>query len=207
MSLQIVLADDHSMVRQAISAALSQCGLPVTAEVSNGQEAILRCRELQPDIAVLDISMPLVNGIEAAREILKVCPHTKIVLLTMHTHERYLQEGLRLGIRGYVSKANTADELANAIHAVACGETYISQFLPSVNAHRTSEDTPDALGVRECQVLRLLAEGRSIKEIGTVLNVSELTVRSHRAHIMKKLDIQDIAGLVRYSISRGLLEP
>jgi DNA-binding NarL/FixJ family response regulator len=208
MSLRILLADDHLMVRQAIKMALVQAGLQVVEEASNGQEAISKCRDSQPDIAVLDVSMPLINGIDAAREILQVCPATKIVILTMHTQDKCLQESLRLGIRGYVVKANTADELVKAIHAVARGATYISQFVspavPNVNRARTGQGEP--LGVRELQVLRLIAEGKSTKEIGHVLSVSEKTVRTHRANIMKKLEVRDTATLVRYSVGRGLLE-
>jgi DNA-binding NarL/FixJ family response regulator len=208
MRLRILLADDHAMVRQAIKTALAQSGLQVAGEASNGQEAISQCRDLRPDIAVLDVSMPLVNGIDAAREILRVCPDTKIVILTMHTQDRYLQESLKIGIRGYVLKTNTAEELAEAIRAVARGETYISQFLsPAVpNAYKVEARQSEPLGVRERQVLRLIAEGKSTKEIGNVLNVSESTVRAHRANIMKKLEVQDTATLVRYSIGHGLLE-
>jgi two-component system response regulator NreC len=208
MGLRILLADDHLMVRQAIKMALVQAGLQVVEEASNGQEAISKCRDSRPDIAVLDVSMPLINGIDAAREILQVCPATKIVILTMHTQDKYLQESLRLGISGYVVKANTGDELVKAIHAVARGDTYISQFVspavPNVNRARTGPLVP--LGVRELQVLRLIAEGKSTKEIGHALSVSEKTVRTHRANIMKKLEVQDTAMLVRYSVGRGLLE-
>ena len=210
MSLQVLLADDHLMVRQAIKTALAQTGLQIAAEACNGKEAIEQCQHLKPDVAVLDISMPFINGMDAAREILKVCPATKIVILTMHTQDRYLQEGLKLGVKGYVLKANSADELATAIHAVARGETYISHFLPPVcvGDRKTGAEVvgAESLGLRERQVLRLIAEGKSMKEIGSVLNVSENTVRSHRANIMKKLGVQDTAALVRYSIGKGLLE-
>lgn len=208
MSLRILLADDHLMVRQAIKVALAQAGLQAVEEASNGQDAISKCRDLRPDIAVLDISMPLINGIDAAREILRICPATKIVILTVHTQDKYLQESLRLGISGYVVKANTADELVKAIHAVARGDTYISQFVSPVvpNANRTRNGQAEPLGVRELQVLRLIAEGKSTKEIGHLLSVSEKTVRTHRANIMKKLEVQDTATLVRYSVGHGLLE-
>jgi DNA-binding NarL/FixJ family response regulator len=196
------------MVRQAIKAALAQSGLEIVGEASNGQEAITQCGKLRPDVAVLDVSMPLINGIEAAHEILKFSPDTQIVILTMHTHGRYLEESLRMGIKGYVLKTNTADELATAIRTVARGETYISQFLPAVvqGAHKMKPLQAEVLGSRERQVLRLIAEGKSTKEIGSVLNVSEKTVRAHRANIMKKLDVQDTAALVRYSIGTELQE-
>jgi DNA-binding NarL/FixJ family response regulator len=208
MSLRILLADDHLMVRQAIKWALTRSGLQLVGEASNGQEAIRQCRDLRPDVAVLDLSMPLLNGLDAAREILKLCPDTKIVILTMHTQDRYLQESLRFGIRGYVLKANTADELIKAIYAVSRGETYISRFLSTASpgAIKTGTSPAGQLGVREHQVLRLIAEGKTAKEIADVLNVSEKTVRAHRANIMKKLEIRDTATLVRYSIGHGLLE-
>jgi DNA-binding NarL/FixJ family response regulator len=207
MSLQILLADDHVLVRQAIKAALVQNGLEVVAEAADGQQAVRHCRDLHPDVAILDISMPLLNGIEAAREILRACPATKVIILTMHTHDRYLQESLRLGVKGYVLKANTADELTQAIRAVSRGDTYISQFVsPAPSEYRTATGPTELLGIRERQVLRLIAEGKNTKEIADILNVSEKTVRAHRVNIMKKLGVQDLASLVRYSISHGLLE-
>lgn len=207
MSLRIVLADDHQMVRQAIKAALTQVGLDVVGEASTGKEAIDQCFALQPDVAVLDITMPQLSGIDAAREILKSCPETKIVVLTMHTHDKYVQKALGLGIKGYVLKSNTSDELAAAIYAVARGETYVSLFTPSIaNLQRMERTQADPLGVREQQVLRLIAEGKNSKEIGQVLNVSEKTVCAHRANIMRKLGIQDTASLVRYSVGHELVE-
>lgn len=207
MSLRIVLADDHRMVRQAIKAALTQVGLDVVGEASTGKEAIDQCLALQPDVAVLDITMPQLSGIDAAREILKSCPETKIVVLTMHTQDKYLQKTVELGIRGYVLKSNTSDELAAAIHAVARGETYISQLTPSIaNLQPMVRTQTDPLGVREQQVLRLIAEGKNSKEIGQVLNVSEKTVCAHRSNIMKKLHIQDTASLVRYSVGHELID-
>jgi len=208
MSLRILLADNHLMVRQAIKRALAQVGLHVVGEASSGKEAIDQCRALRPDVAVLDITMPLLSGIDAAREIIESCPETKIVVLTMHTQDKYLQEALELGVRGYILKANTSDELADAIYAVTRGGTYISKFLsPAIsNRHRVEITQTDPLGVREQQVLRLIAEGKNSKEIGNVLNVSENTVRAHRANIMKKLGIQDTASLVRYSVRNELVD-
>ena len=207
MPLRILFADDHMLVRQAIKKALAREGLEVTAEASDGQQAVTLCCDLQPDIAILDVSMPMLNGIEAAREIIKISPATKIIILTMHTQDRYLQESLQLGINGYVLKANTADELAQAIRVVARGDTYISQFVSPTGNYQPGARTTEPLGVRERQVLRLIAEGKTTKDIGDVLKISYKTVRAHRANIMKKLDVRDTATLVRYSIGSGLLEP
>jgi two-component system response regulator NreC len=205
MNLRILLADDHLAVRQAIKAALVEEGLEVFAQASNGREAVKQCRQLQPEIAILDVSMPLLNGIEAAREIVRVCPNTKVVMLSEHTAGRYVLESLQAGAKGYVLKADTAAELAAAVYAVSKGKTYIS---PSVSSSlkAAQAETVSPLGARELQVLQLIAEGKSTKEIGDILNISFETVLSHRKHIMKKLDIHDTAGLVRYSISSGLLE-
>jgi DNA-binding NarL/FixJ family response regulator len=209
MSLRILLADDHILARQAIKTALAVQGIEVNAEASNGQEAVLRCHDLHPDIAVLDISMPLLNGIEAAREILKISPATKVIILTMHTQDKYLQESMRLGIKGYVLKTNTSNELAQAVRAVAQGETYITKLLApsSRRVSQTGSGASTTLGDREQQVLRLISEGKNTKQIGDTLNISYKTVRAHRVNIMKKLDVWDTAGLVRWAVDHGLLAP
>jgi len=205
MNLRILLADDHTIVRQAIKVALRQEGFEVVGEASDGREAIDQCRHLQPEVALVDVSMPRLNGIEAAREIIKACPNTKVVMLSEHTAGRYVLESLQAGAKGYVLKADTAAELAAAVHAVSKGKTYISPSISSCLKAAQAEPVI-SLGARELQVLRLIAEGKSTKEIGDILNISFETVLSHRKHIMKKLDVHDTAGLVRYSIRSRLLE-
>jgi two-component system response regulator NreC len=207
MSLRILIADDYVLVRQAIKAALLQEGLDVVGEASDGQEAVTQCRQLQPEIAILDISMPVLTGIEAAREIVRSCPNTRVLMLSDHTADRYVLESLEAGARGYVLKADTVAELARAVHVVSKGKTYVSPSVSfSLTASTTATQSLGSLGVREGQILRMIAAGNGTKEIADILNISCETVRSHRKHIMKKLDIHDTARLVRYAINHGLLE-
>jgi DNA-binding NarL/FixJ family response regulator len=156
---------------------------------------------------VLDIGMPLLNGIDAARELVKTCPRTKIVLLTMHTTERYVLASLQAGVKGYVLKSKAFSELVAAIEAVLRGEVYLSpgvsqMVLDGYLAHNPG--IPDPLSVREREVLQLIAEGNSMRAVGDVLGISSRTAESHRANIMQKLDIHEVAGLVRYAIREGL---
>jgi len=202
-SLRIFLADDHVIVRQAVKSMLAQEGLEVVGEASDGLQAVKQCGNLQPDIAVLDLSMPLLNGVEAAREIIKTCPKTKVVILTEHTHNRYIQECMQVGVNGYVLKGDTGNQLVAALAAVAKGETYISPSLSRVveESGHLAATQKKALSIQESRVLRLIAEGKNSKEIGELLGISYKTVQSHRTNIMNKLLIRDIASLVRYAIS------
>ncbi len=206
MSLRILLADDHAVVRQAIKFMLQREGFEVVGEASDGHNAVRLCAETQPHIAVLDLSMPLLNGIEAAREILTGCPRTKVVILTEHAHERYLLECSQLGVSAYVLKSDTGEHLVDALHAVSRGETYVPPTLANLSGSH-SNDGKEPLGIQERRVLQLIVEGKSTKAIGRLLEINYKTVQSHRANIMNKLGIQDIAGLVRYAIRRGLVQP
>jgi two-component system response regulator NreC len=208
MSIRIVLADDHAMIRQGLKLVLETEGFDVAGEASNGAEAVELCQKVRPDVAVLDISMPLLNGIDAARQILKHQPGAKIILLTAHTHERYAVESLRHGVTGYLLKENAADELVQAVRAVGRGAVYVTSGVSRSLAHALSgksDDSADLLSSRERQVLQLIAEGRNMKEIGALLGVSSRTADSHRTKIMKKLELSDTASLVRYAISIGLV--
>jgi two-component system response regulator NreC len=205
---RVLLADDHVIVRDGLSAILKEHGFEVVAEASDGREAIRLGQELTPDIAVVDISMPLLNGIDAAREIRKVSPKTKIVILTMSTEDRYVVASLRAGISGYVLKSKAASSLINALEAVRKGEVYLSPGISraAVDAYLTQDDSPvDPLSIREREVLQLIAEGKNVKEIGSILGISTKTAESHRSNIMEKLGIHEVAGLVRYAIRNGLV--
>jgi len=208
MAYRILLADDHTIVRQGLRAILEREGYEVVGEASDGREAITYAEKFRPDVAVLDISMPLLNGIDAAREVTKVSPRTKTVLLTMYTEDHYVLESLRAGVTGYVLKMRAALALVQAIQAVMKGEIYLSPGISRavVQAFLSKTDIPeDPLTTREREVLQLVAEGKTTKEIAVQLGISAKTADSHRTNIMEKLDIHDTAGLVRYAIKRGII--
>jgi two-component system, NarL family, response regulator NreC len=204
MSLQVLLADDQVLCRQAIAAALHQQEIEVMGQASNGREAVTHCRAMQPQVVVLGIEMQPFDSIDLVREIVRVSPKTRVLILSDRASAQSLRESLDAGAKGYVLKTDTATQLAEAIYAVAEGKTYISK---SVSLDSEGTYPVEVLGDRERQVLRLLAEGKGTKEIADLLSITHETVRSHRKHIMKKLEVPDIARLVRYCINHGLLEP
>ncbi len=206
--LRVVLADDHLVLRDGLKSILKEQRIDVVGEASDGLEAIKLCERLTPHVAVLDISMPLLNGIDAAREISKVSPNTKIIMLTMITEDRYVFAALRAGVSGYVLKSKAGSSLVEAVYTVCKGELFLSPGVSKavVNAFLSKDDAPaDPLSIREREVLQLIAEGKNVKEIGGVLGISVKTAESHRTNIMNKLNIHDVAGLVRYAIREGLV--
>jgi two-component system response regulator NreC len=207
---RVLLADDHPMFRQGLKAVLEREGFEVVAEASNGHEAVRLAHELNPHVAVLDLGMPLLNGIDAARDIHKRAVDTQVVLLTMYEEDAYVLEALRAGIRGYVLKAQAAADLVTAIREVMRGSIYLSPGISAavVNAYKAKSDLPpDPLTDRERQVLQLVAEGKTTKEVASVLGLSVRTADSHRTRIMQKLEIHETASLVRYAIRRGFIKP
>jgi two-component system response regulator NreC len=210
MPPRILLADDHVIVRQGFRALLEREGLEVVAEAADGHEAVRLASELLPDIAVLDFAMPLLNGLDAAREIRRRSPGTRTILLTVHTEDHYVLEALHVGVHGYVVKTQAAADLVQAIREVRGNAMYLSPTISRavVEAYFDKAAPPgNVLSSRERQVLQLVAEGKTTKEIAAVLGVSIKTADSHRARIMRKLDIHDTAGLVRFAIRRGLIHP
>lgn len=210
MPLRILLADDHVLVRQGLKALLEREGFTVSAEASNGHEAIKLARSHCPDVAILDFTMPLLNGLDAAREIRHCCGKTKLIMLTMHSEDRYVLEGFRAGIRGYVLKNHAAADLIQAIHDVSRGTVYLSPGISQtiVDAYVANTELPkEPLTPREREVLQLIAEGKTTKEVAHVLNISVKTAESHRTKMMQRLNIHQTAGLVRYAIRRGMIEP
>jgi two-component system, NarL family, response regulator NreC len=205
----ILLADDHVLFRQALRVVLEREGFTILAEAHDGQEAVALAQKLSPDVAILDIAMPVLNGLDAGAQILKVAPRAKLILLTMYTDEQYVIGALRAGAHGYVIKTQAAQDLVEAVRSVHRGMTYLS---PSVS--RTLVDaclgrtrtTGDALTSRERQVLQLVAEGKTSKEIAQVLEVGIKSAETYRARIMQKLEIHTTAGLVRYAIRQGLIQ-
>jgi len=210
MSHRVLLADDHAIVRNGIKHILTQEGFVVVGEASNGREAVQMTKELLPDVAILDFSMPLLNGIDAARQIREASPRTKTLLLTMYKDETYVLRALRAGINGYVVKTQAAPELVEAIRSILHGGLYLSPVISESvvkAALMHSERELDPLTPREREVLQLIAEGKSNKQISRDLGMSVKTVDSHRRNLMVKLDIHETAGLVRYAIRTGLISP
>ncbi len=210
MPLHIVIADDHTVVRQGLRALLEREQFEIVGEASNGREAVRLVEKFHPAVAVLDVAMPELNGIDAAREISRLSPRTKTILLTMLTEDQYVLESLRAGVKGYVLKSNSSEELVRAIRDACDGKVYLTPAASTavVQAYVTmSNAPPPELTEREREVLQLVAEGRTSKEIADKLGITWKTAESHRTHIMEKLAIHDIAGLVRYAIRHGLVQP
>jgi DNA-binding NarL/FixJ family response regulator len=209
MALKILLADDHAVVREGLRVLLEREGFLFSGEASDGREAIVLCERNKPDIAVLDLAMPLLNGIDAAREIIKTNSKIKVILLTMHTEDHLVLESLRAGVTGYVLKTRASSELVQAIRAVSKGEMFLTQSISRtiVQAFLNKNEEQDRfLSDRERQVLQLVAEGKTTKELASILGISAKTAESHRSNIMDKLDIHDVAGLVRYAIRTGIIQ-
>jgi len=207
---RILLADDHLIFRQGLKGVLEREGLQVVGEAADGQEAIRRARDSSPDVAVLDLTMPLLNGLDAAREIVRVSPRTRPILLTMHSEDPYVLEAMRAGIKGYVLKTQPSTDLIQAIQEVSRGRVYLSPGVSRavVEAYLgKTELPPDPLSPREREVLQLVAEGKTTKETARLLGVSVKTAENHRTRIMAKLDIHETAGLVRYAIRQGIIQP
>lgn len=209
MRIRILLADDHVVVREGLRNLLVREGFDVVAEASDGHAAVRQARDFNVDIALLDIFMPLLNGLDTAREILKASPKTKVILLTMYKEEQYVLEALRAGVSGYVIKSQAGEDLVQAIHEVSKGSVYLSPVVTGtvVKAYLEGRESSEPLTSRERAVLQLIAEGKTTKEIAQLLGLSVKTAESHRTNLMKKLDIHEIAGLVRYAIRLGLIQP
>lgn len=209
MAVRVLLADDHEIVRQGLRVLLEREGFQVVGEAADGHDAVKLCEANHPEIAILDVSMPLLNGVDAAREIMKSNPRTKVVLLTMHTEDHLILESLRAGVTGYVLKTRAASELVQALRAVCRGEIFLTQSISRTIVQAFLQNTPvpgNPISDRERQVLQLVAEGKTTKEIASLLGISVKTAESHRSNLMEKLNIHDTAGLVRYAIRIGLIE-
>ena len=212
MPLQIVLADDHRLVRAGVRALLEKIHLgEVIAEAGDGREALELVAAHQPDIVLLDIGMPNLNGLDAIDRIKKGSPETKVIILSMHVSEEYVVRALRSGVSGYLIKDSAVDELERAIHSVAAGQTYLSKRIskPTIQAYLANTNriyAPlDELTSRQREVLQLIGEGKNTKEIADLLSVSVKTVEAHRLRLMRRLGIHDLPGLVRFAIRTGLV--
>jgi DNA-binding NarL/FixJ family response regulator len=212
--IRILLGDDHTLVRQGFRKILE--GRPdceVVAEASNGRDAVRQAEALEPDVAVLDIGMPLLNGIEATRQITKRHSNIRVLILSMHSDEAYIIQALKAGARGYLLKDSADVELIRGIAAVAAGKSYFSPAVSKIMlddyvrrmAEKGIVDRFESLSEREREVFQLIAEGHSNKEIADLLFVSPATVETHRAHVLQKLDVHNTAELVLYAVRRGVI--
>jgi two-component system response regulator NreC len=210
MPIRIVLADDHVLVRQGLKSLLEREGFQVVAEAANGQEAVSHVQSLQPDLVVMDISMPTLNGLDAARQMTRSSPKTKTILLTQHDEPQYVSEALEAGVKGYVLKNQVASDLLLAIRQVSRGQVYLSPGVSSavMEAYQSkSKKSANPLTPRERQVLQLIAEGKSTKDVASLLGISVKTAESHRTRLMQKLDIHETASLVLYAVRHGIVQP
>jgi two-component system response regulator NreC len=211
MHQRILLVDDHQMFREGLKALLQgEAGYQVAGEAENGIRGLELCRELVPDVVIMDISMPEMNGIEATRRIHEELPDIKIIILSMHTEKRFVLGVLKAGAAGIVVKNSASAELATAIEAVLSGKTYlspsVSSFLVQNFLEQELEEGENVLSPRERQILKLIAMGKGAKEIGYDLNISNKTVEAHRMQLMRKLNIHNVAELVKYAIREGIIE-
>jgi DNA-binding NarL/FixJ family response regulator len=208
--IRVVLADDHALVRDGLRAVLArEPDIQVVGEAADGRDALRVAEVARPDVAVLDLSMPLLNGLDVARQLVARERGPRAILITMHAEDRYVLDALRAGVRGYVLKKQAAADLVRAIREVADGRVYLSPGVGAAvaDAIRTGGPGPeDRLTPREREVLQLVAEGKTTKEIAAILSVSVKTADAHRTRLMQKLDIHDIAGLTRYAIRLGLIQ-
>jgi DNA-binding NarL/FixJ family response regulator len=211
--LRILLADDHRLVRAGIRALLEELdGVEVVAEAGDGRVTLDLIRDTSPNIALVDVAMKGLNGLDVAARITRDHPSVKVVILSMHTNEEYVLQALKNGAVGYLIKDAATEELRLALNAVRNGETYLSPVISKSVVDNlialSKNGNPDAAGLltpRQREILQLIAEGRSTKEIAALLSLSAKTVETHRTQLMNRLDIHDIAGLVRYAIRIGLV--
>ena len=212
--IDVLLADDHTLIRAGLRMVVeAQPDLSVVGEANNGRDAVAMAEALKPDVVVMDIGMPSLNGIEAAREIRKILADTQIVMLSMHSDEGYVLRALKAGAKAYLLKDSAEADLAQAIRAAAAGKSFFSPAVGKVlledymrKLQRTgAEDSYELLSPREREILQLVAEGKSSKEIATLLNLSVYTVETHRAHVMQKLNLRGIPELILYAVRKGII--
>jgi DNA-binding NarL/FixJ family response regulator len=211
--MRILLADDHTLVRAGLRALVESIdGAEVVGESGEGREALEMIGTLRPDVALLDIGMPGMNGLEVARRASEASPRTRVIILSMHAEDTYVRQALRAGVAGYMLKGAAVSELPLALQSVMRGETYLTPRVSQTVVEGMLHDGPAAsdplegLTERQREILQLIAEGKSTKEIAGILDVSVKTVETHRARLMERLGIKDVAGLTRFALKSGLIE-
>src|SRR5512140_3161210 len=214
MPIRILLADDHTVVRDGLRALLEkQSDMVVVAEAADGRDSVLMAEEQLPDVVVMDIAMPNMNGIEATRRILAACPKTAVVILSMHQDESYVLRSLKAGAKGYLLKDSLRSDVIEAVRSVAQGRSFLTRKVRSMLQEdyvrelerRGLDDSYDLLTDREREALQLVAEGRTNKEVAGLLNVSLTTVETHRTHILQKLGLHSIPELILYAVRKGIV--
>jgi DNA-binding NarL/FixJ family response regulator len=219
--IRVLLADDHALFRAGVRMLLQHMdGVEVVGEVADGREAVRACKELRPDVVLMDITMPGLNGLEATTQVMTECPRTRVIIVSMHLNEQYVMQAVRTGAAGYLLKDAASTDLEQAVRTVARGDTYLDQaaskyLLTAYRGRRENktdsedqEPTPtDVLTARQREILQLIAEGHTTKEIAALLHRSEKTIEGHRSRLMSQLGIRDVVGLVRYAIRIGLIPP
>ena len=209
--IRVLIADDHALVRTGFRSLLEKLGFQVIGEARNGNEALQMIQSLRPDIVLMDIAMPELNGLESTTRITSEFPNVRVIILSMHATVEYARRAVRAGAAGYLLKDSSAAELDLALQAVARGETYlcsrVSKYIVSdyTQGVQTRASSLDKLTTRQREILQLIAEGYSRKEIAEKLNISAKTFDTYRAQLMEQLDIHDVAGLVRYAMQMGLI--
>jgi DNA-binding NarL/FixJ family response regulator len=216
-TLRVLIVDDHTIVRQGLRKLLEAEGdIEIVGEASDGREAVTKATDMQPAVVLLDISMPGLNGLEAIRQILKRSPKTRVLVLSMHKNEAYVLQALRNGASGYVLKEAASEEIVTALRALGRGESYLSPSISRVviddylrinsGGESTARSLYESLTAREREIFQLLAEGLKNHEVAERLHVSVKTVETHRAHVMEKLGLNNIAELVKYAIEVGIIQ-
>ncbi len=214
-SITVFLADDHTIVRQGLAKLLEgEPDLIVVGEAKNGREAVNKVEKLRPNIVLMDISMPLLNGIEATRQIKKISPETKVIILSMHSHNWYIRKLFHYGASGYALKDSTGSDIVKAIFAAVNGDTYLSPSVSrqviedyvSLKKESSYENLYSKLSNREREIFQMIAEGRSTKEISNILYISPSTAKTHRANIMEKLQFANISQLIQFAIRLGIVD-
>jgi DNA-binding NarL/FixJ family response regulator len=213
-AVNLLIADDHDVVRRGLCALIQgQPGWQVVAEATNGRDAVAKADEFKPDLAILDITMPSLNGIEAAKQIAKISPRTKVLILTVHDSDQLIAKVLDAGVRGYILKADAGYDLVTAVNALLSGKTFFTPKVAQIlmegslsKGTKAGQEEFSKLTGREREIVQLLAEAKRSKEIATELNLSVKTVETHRSNILRKLNCHSVAEMVRYAIHNHIVE-
>ena len=207
--MKILVADDHNLVRAGLTALIARLpDMEIVGEAPDGRQALRMVRDLAPDLVLMDIAMPGLNGLEAAERIHGIQPQTKIIILSMHANEEYVAQALKAGASGYLLKDAATTELEMALKSVSMGQFYLSPAISRQVVDNYLHGGPtgvDVLTPRQREILQLIAEGKSTRDIAETLHLSVKTVETHRAQLMERLDIHDVAGLIRYALKKGLI--